>query len=674
MGIYIFIFEGINTPKTTPFFTAIILSPPKRSQKIKFDELGCSLENTHQSTTNLAMPAQESVVFDGASPSSNSTPVRDNRGDLTVDVIEVPGPARQPVLETIQQPSRVTKMENGNDPVQASDESPRSIDLKQTIRAPAPLRVSPLNMPPAPAGRPQHRRTLSEEMPYRVDPYQQYYGVPHQNPYGIPPQQYPPSPRMQGIAPSQQRRTPPGGVRQQRPHHSRSRSWNAVPPPMMQQGLSAAGNPLIPVLQDPNGDAMIPYGAQSPSANGRRKRSFSNAGPSRPRSYSGSGYGSMDMPPPPPPISTGGAPPPQYSPAEGWSPRNEMMSLTKGFGNRGSRLTPPASPVRTPSSNYSRMSPQISPSSALRGGYNPSPRDMNVRFSPATNVNHPFTAAASARNIQPWQHDFDEADSLLGAGGGEAVYDAQQRSKRRSGKMHMRQRSAQLFMEDVKGVPQTPSCRDVIFVLLFVFHLIGMVFLGTTYGPEAMTANVALDEALTLSYRNVIYVACLCGALAIVVSTCTLVVMMTITKRIVQVALCLTIAMSFAWGTIGIGVSPKNFVPITGIIALALSVAYAFVVWDRIPFAAANLHSGLSGVRANIGTVLVAFFWQAAALGWTIYYTFVVIGVYDAFEDGDLVLSDNLKIFVYVMLGISYYWTFHVLMVRMFSMRVVAQH
>jgi hypothetical protein len=329
---------------------------------------------------------------------------------------------------------------------------------------------------------------------------------------------------------------------------------------------------------------------------------------------------------------------------------------------------------------------------------------MHVQFSSGTTTDHPFSAnTASARGLQPWQHDFDgdsnETDGLLGGrrnntrgggGGGEAVFDAQRRStsnsQKRGGngakKMHMRQRSAQLFMEEVKGTPQRPACRDVLFVLLFLFHLVGMLFLGTTYGLEAMkihedhkhsansTAafNLNTDQdaeaaAVTLKYWNVIYLACLCGAFAVVVSTCALLVMMTITKRIIQLALVLTICLSFMWGTIGIGLSPKSFVPITGIIALALSVAYAFVVWDRIPFAASNLHSGLSAVRANIGTVIVAFFFQCLALLWTLYYTFVVIGVYDALEVGDLVLSQNMQIFVYAMLGISYYWTFHVLMV-----------
>jgi len=346
------------------------------------------------------------------------------------------------------------------------------------------------------------------------------------------------------------------------------------------------------------------------------------------------------------------------------------MGIAKGMLG-----TPPASPHKNAAgatSNYRTMSPRISPHSNLRPVHHGRRNDnMHVKFSTGTALDRPHSATASVRNLQPWNHNMEdiatETDGLLSAnspGGGEAVFDAQSRSRRSFRKMHMRQQSAQLFMEDVKGIPQRPACRDVIFVLLFLFHLVGMIYLGSAYGLEAMRVdtNYLTPRAVTLSYRNVIYVACLCGAFAVVVSTCTLLIMMTITKRIVQVALILTICLSFAWGTIGIGVSPKNFVPITGIITLALSVAYAFVVWDRIPFAAANLHAGLSAVRANLGTVLVALVFQGLALVWTIYSAFVLIAVYDALKVGDLTLSHNMTIFVYCMLGISYYWTFQVLM------------
>lgn len=137
--------------------------------------------------------------------------------------------------------------------------------------------------------------------------------------------------------------------------------------------------------------------------------------------------------------------------------------------------------------------------------------------------------------------------------GGEAVFMAQKRTKHRKGqssrKMHMRQKSAQLFMEDVKGVDQIPSCRDIIFLLLFVFHLLGIVYLGNTYGYEALRYHESdSDASVTIVYQNLVFVSLLSGVFAILVSALVLLTMMAVAKKIVQIALILTITLSFAWG------------------------------------------------------------------------------------------------------------------------------
>jgi len=220
-------------------------------------------------------------------------------------------------------------------------------------------------------------------------------------------------------------------------------------------------------------------------------------------------------------------------------------------------------------------------------------------------------------------------------------------------------------MEEVKGTEQLPACRDIVFLLLFVFHLLGIIYLGRTYGAESLRIHDESPEdresSVTIIFTNLIYIAGLSGVFAMVVSGLTLLVMTSIAKKIVQVALILSITFSFMWGTMGIGLSPKKIVPITGIVALTLSVAYAFIVWDRIPFAAANLHAGLSGILANPGAVLVSFVFQVLALGWSIYYIFVGGGVYDAIQVGDIDEAyEGIEYVYYVTLGISYYWTLNV--------------
>jgi hypothetical protein len=232
---------------------------------------------------------------------------------------------------------------------------------------------------------------------------------------------------------------------------------------------------------------------------------------------------------------------------------------------------------------------------------------------------------------------------------------------------HMRQHSAQIYMNDIRGTKQMARCRNVIFFILFVFHLLFIVYVGNLYAKDALSTHTAQKGVVTIYYSNLIYIACLSGSFAVVVSSALLGAMTIFAEKFIQVALMVVITLSFMWGTIGVGLSAKNVVPVTGVIALALSVAYAFIVWDRIPFASANLHSALSAIRAYPGIVGVALIFQALALGWTIYFCVVVIGVVDAIREDHLHVTHRMAVFIYVMLGISYYWTFQVFLVSVSS-------
>lgn len=269
--------------------------------------------------------------------------------------------------------------------------------------------------------------------------------------------------------------------------------------------------------------------------------------------------------------------------------------------------------------------------------------------------------------------------STMGGGGQHG-----KQSKRPS--MHMRQNSVNLYMQPIKGEKQPRSCKDIFFAILFVLQLVVMFVVGLKFGPEALVESSAelgpseglsdddtavesllegdanpQDEEVVLAYWNIIKMACTCGAFAVIVSAMALAFMMAMSRRLVYVALVLSIGVSFAWGTIGIGISPKSFVPVTGIIALMLTVGYMFVVWDRIPFASANLTTALTGVRDNLGLVGVAFFFQFLALVASIYYSFAFVGLHDAMYNGHLMISDNWKVAADVLLFVSYYWTYQVI-------------
>lgn len=228
-------------------------------------------------------------------------------------------------------------------------------------------------------------------------------------------------------------------------------------------------------------------------------------------------------------------------------------------------------------------------------------------------------------------------------------------------KMQERQETAQNLVNDIKGVEQPLLCRNVFFLLLFVFHLVFLIYLGERFGIDALEDHSAAtsDDDLTIDYSNLVYIACWSGLFAVFISALLLGAMTYFARHFVQIALFVIIFLSFAWGTIGVGVSPKTAVPVTGIIALGLAVAYTFIVWDRIPFAAANLVTALSGIRDFPGIVVVAFGLQAVALLWSACFSVVVFGVYTAMQKRET--PPRLAYVVYVLLGISLNWTFQVI-------------
>lgn len=322
-----------------------------------------------------------------------------------------------------------------------------------------------------------------------------------------------------------------------------------------------------------------------------------------------------------------------------FSPRGDLMGLTSSL--RGNQINSP------------RMSPLTLPR-------------KNVTWSPSQGGMHPSSPVVPALVLND-------------SNGGEAMFTAQRRQRPESSrKRHMRQQSAQIYMEDIKGTEQAPSCRDIIFLLGFVFHLFFIAYLNNTYAwaaikdPTEMGPSEETGSQVVIFYQNLIVTSLLCGVFAASISAALLVVVTTFAHAFIQVALIVVITLSFVWGTVGVGLSPKSVVPITGVIALALSVAYTFIVWDRIPFAAANLATALSGVKAFPGTIVVAFCVQAVALANCIYYVVTVTGVYDAIEDGRIQVSEREEICIYVFLGISFYWTYNVLLVSTFVFLLLA--
>ncbi|EJK59191.1 hypothetical protein THAOC_20618 [Thalassiosira oceanica] len=115
-------------------------------------------------------------------------------------------------------------------------------------------------------------------------------------------------------------------------------------------------------------------------------------------------------------------------------------------------------------------------------------------------------------------------------------------------------------------------------------------------------------------------------------------------------------AVSFFYGQIWGG--------IFGIIFFLLSLCYTYYVWRRIPFAAANLNTGLTAVKANSGVVVMSYVLVAASFCYMILWMVALVGVYDKLNlittdaQGNVqVTGDQLNWGYFFLLLVALFWS-----------------
>lgn len=478
---------------------------------------------------------------------------------------------------------------------------------------------------------------------------------------------------------------PPAGYQQQGPPPTNESNRKKTPKgsssyPRSNSFDMNAANPAHPLTGTSGSPTAASYGSTSPSRGQFMPNGLSN-------SMRSVGSGSSGAPRPPNPA-------PQQ---REFSAMNEITSVVGRSPRMGNAFPPPPSSGPNGRLHFHRRT--MSDSMAQREGAVPvplPPLPQGIHPSHPYAIQHAQARAradsygsqnSGGRRANPSPRGVYMGEEPFGSESDPFLQNTMGGKKSSRPKTHMRQHSVNLFMKSTKGEKQPRSFKDILYAILFVLQMAAVLVVGLKFGPEALVEteaelgptegladdDVALaplidgidgapqDARVVLAYRNIIKMACTCGAFVMIISALTLAFMMAMSRRLVYVALVLSIGVSFAWGTIGIGISPNSFVPVSGIIALMLTVGYMFVVWDRIPFASANLTTALTGVRDNLALVGIAFFFQFLALVASIYYSFTFVGLHDAMYNGQLAISDDMKVAVDVLLFISYYWTYQVL-------------
>jgi Plasma-membrane choline transporter len=236
--------------------------------------------------------------------------------------------------------------------------------------------------------------------------------------------------------------------------------------------------------------------------------------------------------------------------------------------------------------------------------------------------------------------------------------------------------------------PVQHGCRDAFWGFLFYVHLGVMAVLAVVYSPQAFASasesyqnggqgRRQLDDAadytdngndnsgsneISVDPVALLTVLAASGLVGGVVSSLALAFMMNFAEGLVKVALVFNVAV---FGAVALVSLAAGAIPgaVLGGVGCAMAAYYAYCVWSRIPFAAANLVTAVTAVRANMGLALYAYVSLLLLVGWSFWWTvssvstIMVLGDCAANEDCSSAVN-GIVIFLFL---ISYYWTIQVI-------------
>jgi hypothetical protein len=217
----------------------------------------------------------------------------------------------------------------------------------------------------------------------------------------------------------------------------------------------------------------------------------------------------------------------------------------------------------------------------------------------------------------------------------------------------------------VKTGEDAKEFRDVIWMVLFYIHLIAVVIAiminirndninninnsDTTTGQEQQQQQQQQQQDEEEAIRGLLLLFVVSSVSSTILSTAALTMMSFCLNAMIKTGLLFSIVMSLVVGLLGF-LNQQIWIGVFGIVSFLIGCCYAKLVWNRIPFAEANLRAAIIAVKANWGLTLLAYGTVMTALAWT-YFWFLGFGTSIYTSNWGLLFG----------LLFSFYWVFNVL-------------
>lgn len=222
----------------------------------------------------------------------------------------------------------------------------------------------------------------------------------------------------------------------------------------------------------------------------------------------------------------------------------------------------------------------------------------------------------------------------------------------------------------LRGETQSSEYRDLPFAIGFVAHLLVVTMLAFSWGIGSLTPETSTDDDdgdnSVVRLHGLLWLCLLTSLVSVGISAGSLELMTRYADQLIQISLmasCVLLTVmtvgSFAMGAAGVGFLFLFFLVLAGL--------YAYSVWNRIPFAAANLRTGLAAIKTNYGVCMLAYGISFCANLWVFLWVLAFIGI--SYKESTCHNSDtgvcqsHVDPISTVLLLVSYHWTSQVLKV-----------
>jgi Plasma-membrane choline transporter len=237
-----------------------------------------------------------------------------------------------------------------------------------------------------------------------------------------------------------------------------------------------------------------------------------------------------------------------------------------------------------------------------------------------------------------------------------------------------------------------PVCRDLAFAVLFIGHLLVMLWLGSYRAPlgfERMQSNAAdpdtqqamqavSDYMSVYPYRilKCIVIPCALAAFGLVYGL-TVLVYKNFSRPVTYACLVISLATTCIVTLAGAVSSGSLSAYAMSGLTIALVGYYVSWAWKMVPYAAVNLKVALEGVSLNWGMYLVALCMTMVGLVWLVFWGYTAVGL-AAYQHDECMRAHpeyqnnaqvddseacGIKGSTFVGLVLSLYWTNTVIMV-----------